>query len=304
MVQYLITGAAGMMGTHLYETLKEKGKDVLATYHQPTIDERDIFMKEIEKQVKLDLLSFSNVLKVIEIYKPKVIFHLAAQSRPDVSFKHVKHTLDTNINGTQNILEACRVLNHKPLIINASSSAVYGDIDWSTAPDENSPTLPISPYGTSKLAQEHIVRNYHQMGVIDYVNVRIFNCTGPRKKNDLISDICMKKVVTDGPIPVGNMESIRSIVDVRDLVEGLILCETLENETINLGSDKAVRVNDIIKIIVGDREIYQDESLFRPTDEAIILGNINKAKKLLNWEPKITLEETINDTINYWRNIK
>ena len=69
MVQYLITGAAGMMGTHLYETLKSRGKDVLATYHQPTIDERDDFMKELERQEKLDLLSFSNVVKVIEIYK-------------------------------------------------------------------------------------------------------------------------------------------------------------------------------------------------------------------------------------------
>ena len=142
------------------------------------------------------------------------------------------------------------------------------------------------------------------MGVVDYVNVRIFNCTGPRKKNDLISDVCMKKVVSEGPIPVGNMEAVRSIVDVRDLVEGLILCEKLENETINLGSDKAVKVKDIIDSIVGDREIYQDESLFRPTDEAIILGNIDKAKKLLNWEQKISLEETISDTINYWRNIK
>lgn len=304
MVQYLITGAAGMMGTHLYESLKQKNCDVLATYHQPTIDERDKYMDKLDDQVQLDLRSFSSTLKSIELFKPKVIFHLAAQSRPDVSFKYVNHTLKTNIIGTQNLLEACRVLKHKPLIINASSSAVYGDIDWSVPPDEDSPTKPMSPYGTSKLAQEHIVRNYHEMGCIDYVNVRIFNCTGPRKTADLISDVCKRVATSEESIPVGNINAIRSIVDVRDLVEGLILCENIKDTTINLGGANTYAVSEIIRKIVGDRDIHQDESLFRPTDEPIIWGNINKAKELLGWEPKISLEETINDTLNYWRNLK
>tara|TARA_R110001606_G_scaffold8553_5_gene37656 strand:- start:3183 stop:4097 length:915 start_codon:yes stop_codon:yes gene_type:complete len=304
MVQYLITGAAGMMGTHLYESLKRKNCDVLATYHQPTIDERDKYMDELDDQVQLDLTSFSSTLRSMELFKPNIIFHLAAQSRPDVSFKFVKHTLNTNIIGTQNLLEACRVLKHRPLIINASSSAVYGDIDWSVPPDEESPTKPMSPYGTSKLAQEHLVRNYHEMGCIDYVNVRIFNCTGPRKTADLISDICKRVVTSEESIPIGNINTIRSIVDVRDLVEGLILCENIKDTTINLGGTNTYAVSEIIRKIVGNRDTHQDESLFRPTDEPIIWGNINKAKELLGWEPKISLEETINDTLDYWRNLQ
>jgi len=116
--------------------------------------------------------------------------------------------------------------------------------------------------------------------------------------------VCKKAVTSEGPIPVGNLNAIRSIVDVRDLVEGLILCEKIKNTTINLGGTETYAVSEIIHKILGDREIYQDESLFRPTDEPIIWGNINKAKELLGWEPKISLEETINDTLDYWRNLK
>lgn len=303
MVDHLITGAAGMMGTHLFEYLRGNQIDVIATYHEPTIDPRDRMMKDLENQIQLDLLSFSGTLKIIELFKPKVIYHLAAQSRPDVSFKYVKHTLNTNIIGTQNLLEACRVLNHKPLIINASSSAVYGDVDWSKPVDENTPTLPLSPYGTSKLAQEHLMRNYHEMGCIDYVNVRIFNCTGPRKKNDLISDLCMRMVTTDGPIPVGNLNATRSIVDVRDLIKGLVECANIKNTTLNLGASETHKVSDIVNKIVGDRETYQDKNLLRPTDETIIWGNINKAQDLLNWKPQISLDQTISDTLDYWRSL-
>ena len=294
----LITGAGGMMGSHLYDALKDQ--DVLPTFYNSTLDKRETITQEMEM---LDVLHYERVKQVLSEVKPSVIYHLAAQSRPDVSFKDPARTVQIKVVGTTNLLHACAELGLKPLFINASSSAVYGDIDWSTPPDENSPCHPLSPYGTSKLAQEHIVKNFNQMHDIPYVNVRIFNCTGPRKINDFVSDVCRRVVNKEFPLKVGNLDGLRSIVDVRDLVRGLVLCENIKNETINLGSDVSHKIGDVLKLIAGDTPYEIDESLLRPTDEPIILGNINKAKDLLGWKQEITLEQTITDTLDYWRTL-
>jgi GDP-4-dehydro-6-deoxy-D-mannose reductase len=294
----LITGAGGMMGSHLYDALRDQ--DVLPTFYKSTLDKRETITQEMEM---LDVLDFERVKMVLAEVRPDVIYHLAAQSRPDVSFYDPALTVETNVIGTTNILQACAVLEMKPLFINASSSAVYGDIDWSTPPDENSPCHPLSPYGTSKLAQEHIVKNFNQMHDIPYVNVRIFNCTGPRKINDFVSDVCRRVVNKEFPLKVGNLDGLRSIVDVRDLVRGLVLCENIKNKTINLGSDVSHKIGDVLKLIAGDTPYEVANYLLRPTDEPIILGNINKAKDLLGWKQEITLEQTITDTLDYWRTL-
>ena len=303
----LITGAGGMMGSHLYEALKET--DVVPTYYKSTLDPRDAITQDMEV---MDVLDKEEVVRTLSFYKPDVIYHLAAQSRPDVSFKDPALTINTNVIGTINLLQACAELALKPLFINASSSAVYGETmdefdrrqdDWMMPPTEADRCLPLSPYGTSKLAQEHIVKNFHEMYTIDYVNVRIFNCTGPRKVNDFVSDVCRRVVNEEFPLRVGNLDTVRSIVDVRDLIRGLIMCEDKKNTTINLGSDKFYRMEEVFKMIAGDNPYEVDSSLFRPTDEPIILGNINKAKRILGWEPKISLEQTISDTLDYWRNL-
>ena len=296
----LITGAGGMMGSHLYDALKDLNCDVLPTFYNSTLDKRETITQEMEM---LDVLHYERVKQVLSEVKPSVIYHLAAQSRPDVSFTDPARTVQINVVGTTNLLQACAELGLKPLFINASSSAVYGDIDWSTPPDENSPCHPLSPYGTSKLAQEHIVKNFNQMHDIPYVNVRIFNCTGPRKINDFVSDVCRRVVNKEFPLKVGNLDGLRSIVDVRDLVRGLVLCENIKNETINLGSDVSHKIGDVLKLIAGDTPYEVANYLLRPTDEPIILGNINKAKDLLGWKQEITLEQTISDTLDYWRNL-
>ena len=299
----LITGTSGMMGSHLYETLISQGKDVVPTFHNSTLpmltNEEKIISEEM---VELDILDYEKVGEVLDEVKPSVIYHLAAQSRPDVSFVNPILTFEINVMGTLHLLKACNELNLKPLFINASSSAVYGDIDWSTPPDEDHVCKPMSPYGSSKLAQENVVYNFYRMHDIPYVNVRIFNCTGPRKISDFISDLSGRYARGDNPLSVGNLNNFRSITDVRDMVRGLILCENIKNETINLGSDVAHNIGDMTKMIAPDVEYKIEDALLRPVDEHIIIGNVSKAKKLLGWKQEITLEQTIADTVDYWRN--
>ena len=300
----LITGAGGMMGSHLYETLISQGKDVFPTFHNSTLpmltrEEQTIS----EEMVELDVLDYKRVVEVLDEIKPSVIYHLAAQSRPDVSFDNPVLTFEINVMGTLHLLQACYELNLKPLFINASSSAVYGDIDWSIPPDENHVCKPMSPYGSSKLAQENVVYNFYRMHDMPYVNVRIFNCTGPRKISDFISDVCERYAKGEVPLRVGNLNNFRSITDVRDMVRGLILCENIKNETINLGSDVVHNIGDMTKMIAPNVEYKVMDELLRPVDEHIILGNINKAKDLLGWKQEITLEQTISDTLDYWRNL-
>lgn len=299
---HLITGSAGMMGSHLYELLLENNTNVIATYFNPTLDPKDKIIDKLN--IEMDITNKTQVKEVLEKYQPSVIYHLAAQSRPEVSFKYPAMTFEINVVGTINLLECCVELGLKPLFINASSSAVYGDIDWVTPPNESVLCRPLSPYGSSKLAQEFIVQNYKQNHDIDYVNVRIFNCTGPRKINDFVSDICRRFVNKEFPIKVGNLDTIRSIVDVRDLIQGLILCENIKNETINLGSNVSHKIEDVLRKIIGEHtDTIVDQRLFRPSDEPLILGDISKAMNLLSWKPEISLDKTIEDTIEYWESL-
>ena len=87
------------------------------------------------------------------------------------------------------------------------------------------------------------------------------------------------------------------------MVRGLVLCENIKNSTINLGSDKFYCMEEVFKMIAGDNPYEVANFLIRPTDESIILGNINKAKRVWGWEPEISLEQTISDTLDYWRNL-
>ena len=319
----LITGTAGMVGSHLleYYSGKVKKEFLVGTYHTPTIRLNDIL--DLCVPVELDVRHAKSVEKVIHEFRPGKIFHLAAQSFPTVSWLKPVETMDINANGTINLFEAIISLrkispDYNPTVIVACSSAEYGA---SLTPEnvpvkEETELLPLHPYGVSKVAQDLLTYQYFKSHGINGIRARIFNTTGARKTNDAVSDFIQRaldivngKNVLKESLPeklrVGNLKTKRAITDVRDLVNALVLLaeKGKPGEAYNISGDKVYEMTEVIEVIekVFGRKFttVTDESLLRPTDEPIIYGDSSKLKSVTGWKQQFTLEQTVNDMVLY-----
>lgn len=316
-MKVLVTGAGGMVGSHMVELLHSQGHDVLGTYYKPTTD-----ITELDSAISMmecDIRYYASVQKIIADFKPDQIFHLAAQSYPTVSWVRPQETMDTNINGTVNIFEAVksvRVLDgrYDPMVVVACSSAEYGQtLNEIEDPYvvETAQLKPLHPYGVSKVGQDLLSFQYFMNDHIRCIRVRIFNSTGTRKVNDVTSDFTKRAVLAERSgvytLRVGNLETKRAIMDQRDLVNGLLLLaeKGIPGEVYNISSEYCYQMKDIVTMIeeqIGHKfTIEVDSKLFRPTDERIIIGNIDKLKRDTGWRQQIPMKQTIADMLDYWR---
>lgn len=316
-MKVLVTGAGGMVGSHMVELLHSQGHDVLGTYYKPTTD-----ITELDSAISMmecDVRYYASVQKIIADFKPDQIFHLAAQSYPTVSWVRPQETMDTNINGTVNIFEAVksvRVLDgsYDPMVVVACSSAEYGQtLNEIEDPYvvETAQLKPLHPYGVSKVGQDLLSFQYFMNDHIRCIRARIFNSTGTRKVNDVTSDFTKRAVLAERfgvyTLRVGNLETKRAIMDQRDLVNGLLLLaeKGIPGEVYNISSEYCYQMKDIVTMIeeqIGHKfELVVDSKLLRPTDERIIIGNIDKLKRDTGWRQQISMKQTIADMLDYWR---
>ena len=310
-MRVLVTGAGGMMGTHLLDFLVNKGHDVLGLDFVPTTDIRELNSKA--EYVECDIRDRNKLTNLMNRFKPEIIFHLAAQSYPTVSWDRPNYTIETNVLGTINLFEAIKELKLDPIVLNACTSGEYGYVEEKDIPIKETQELkPLHPYGVSKVAQEFLAYQYFKNFGIKSVSVRIFNTTGPKKVNDVCSDwtkqiVLMEKGLQDKIMTVGNLETRRAITDVRDLIEAFWLtvdkCD--HGETYNLSGEKVYLMKDILeelKTLTDVKfEVRQDPKLMRPTDEPIIYGDSTKFKDKTDWSQKIELRQTLKDMLDYWR---
>jgi GDP-4-dehydro-6-deoxy-D-mannose reductase len=306
-----ISGCGGMMGSLLSSALIVAGHDVLASYYKPTIDPADLTDIPLEE---VDIRDWCSVYDSLVRFRPDAVFHLAAQSYPAVSWQRPIETLETNVIGTANVLEAVRRLGTNVRVVVAGSSAEYGTIDAERVPiPETAPLLPLHPYGVSKVATDLLAYQYWAGFGLDAVRVRIFNCTGPRKVGDALSDFVRRTVWLERHpqvkvMRVGNLGTQRTIVDVRDLNRGLILLleRGKSGEVYNLGGSTAYSMSAVLSRVLqcatrNDIVPEVDPKLLRPTDEPIIWADCSKLRAMTGWEPQISLDQTIDDMLCYWR---
>lgn len=321
-MKVLVTGAGGMVGSHMVEQLYNAGHDVIGVWHKNKKNVDQITLPV--KFVQCDIRYGYGIEELIMDNLPDQIYHLAAQSYPTVSWVSPAETIDVNVNGTVAIFEAIKRArkyvkeDYDPMVVVACSSAEYGETLNKLEGDEvyvkeSAELLPLHPYGVSKVGQDLLSFQYFMNDHIRCIRARIFNSTGTRKVNDVTSDFTKRAIEAEKTgiweLRVGNLETRRAIMDQRDLVKGLMLLANhgKAGDVYNISSEYIYQMKDIVTMIekqVGKEfKIYIDPVLLRPTDEKIIVGDITKLKRDTGWKQEISMERTIADMLDYWRQI-
>lgn len=321
----MVTGAGGMVGSHLVERLAARGDEVLGTYYKPTVDLGEIHGCGARLE-ECDVRYAQHVERLVRGFKPDVVYHLAAQSYPAVSWSRPQETLDTNAGGTVSVFEAVKAAraddpSYDPAVVVACSSAEYGatlDELRGGLVTENAPLKPLHPYGVSKVAQDLLAFQYSRSDGIRSVRVRIFNTTGPRKVGDAPSDFVRRAVAQERAgaeypvLRVGNLETRRALLDVRDLVSAFVLLadgalsgSVERGDVFNVASENVYAMREVVECIERTMgvsfELRQDSSLLRPTDEKVIAGDTSRLCSATGWRQSIAFEQTIADMVAYWR---
>ncbi|MGL5258293.1 MAG: GDP-mannose 4,6-dehydratase [Proteocatella sp.] len=303
----LITGIDGFVGYHLYKLLISQGIEV----HGTTINKE--YINEDITVHHMNLLNKDEVINVIKKVSPNYVYHLAGQSAVGLSWKEPVLTMNVNVNGTINLLDAIREqkINCRTLIIGSSDQ--YGPVTLDMCPIKETQSLnPVSPYGISKCTQEQIAKLYADAYEMDIVMVRAFNHIGPMQgKNFVVADFASRIVeIERGSEPVlkvGNLDAYRDFTDVRDIVKGyaLLLNKGHSGEIYNIGSGKSIKVKDILNILVEyskvEIKIELDSSKMRPIDVPKVECDNSKIKKHTGWDIENDVHQTLKDTLEYWR---
>jgi len=315
----LITGAGGFVGAHLCAyLLAHTDWELLGTVYP-----RPVEAQRPEPRLRLqyaDLRDPEGVRALVDEAQPDYIFHLAAQSFVPTSFADPWDTLENNIRAQLNLLEAVRRLDREgrgavtvPLLV-IGSNEEYGAPQPEELPHtEESPLRPNNPYAVSKVAQDFLGLQYHLAYGLPVVRVRPFNHTGPGQSPRFVvpafaSQIARIEAGLQEPVMrVGNLDAARDFSDVRDIVRGYHLAVTRgePGEVYNLASGRPQSVRNLLETLLGYSQakirVEIDPERYRPVDVPVAYGSAEKFRQRTGWMPQIPFEQTLRDTLEYWR---
>ncbi|MFX1386344.1 MAG: GDP-mannose 4,6-dehydratase [Promethearchaeota archaeon] len=300
----IITGAAGFIGSHLTEKLLTHNNfliliDNFNDYYLGKEEQLEAVTNNYQSKqdfvlVREDLTNKSFYDKIP--YNIDYIFHLAAQAGVRYSINNASEISQNNILSTVNILEYALKKTNIQRVVYASSSSVYGNPIY-TPCDEDHPKNPISPYSISKLCGEIYTNYYYREYNLPTTSLRFYTVYGPRGRPDMSIRKFFSLILKDKEILVyGNGEQLRDFTYISDIIDGLILaCENdaSNGEVFNLGCSNPISVNNLVKKIYKltnkpEKVIYIDK---QQGDVDVTYSNINKAKNLLNYAPKIDIDK-------------
>ena len=306
----LVVGGGGFVGPYLVRHLKDElGYEVTVTK-----TEKETLAMDGAVVKNLDILDKNQISELLNEEKPDYLFHLAAQSSVAYSWKNPTLTVDVNIKGCVNLLEAVKDADKKPRVLLIGSGEEYGHIKKDECPIiEDNVLRPGNIYAATKSCQNMLGKIYSDAYGLDIMMVREFNHIGANQTPVfVVADFCkqvadIEKGKQEPVIYVGNLSAKRDFTDVRDVVKAyaLLVKGGKRGETYNVGRGHAVAIEDILKEIVSmsdkDIEVKVDEKKLRPVDVPIIEPDIEKIKKEVGWEPVIELRQTLEETLEYWR---
>ena len=301
MKDVLIFGCAGFVGKYLADEFSGNGYNVIGSDIAKTIR---IPEGIISKYFSADLLDHNMVYEIIEKVCPDFIINLAAVSSVGLSWEIPQKTIDVNVNGTLNILEAVRKLKADPKILLIGSSEEYAVSDKPISEDYEINAN--NPYGISKVTQEHFAEIYRNEFGMRIINTRTFNHTGIGQPDKFVIPSFVKQAARihksgkPGIIFVGNLNAHRDLGDVRDMASAyrMILESDTKKNVFNVGSGQCYHLKEILDHIISlsDQkiEIAVDEKKLRPLDNPIIHCNNSLIRHEIGWEPKYTVFDAID----------
>jgi len=309
-LKILVTGGAGFIGKHLVKLLIKKGNEV-TIFDNFSNSSKESILHLIEIGAKCIEGDIRNESEIFDATKNKnIIIHLAAKISVEESFKNPSDTFETNVDGTKNVLIACKKNSIKKMIV-ASSAAIYGESVSQIQLNEEAETNPISPYGKSKLIMEKEINEFTSKYKINCVILRFFNIYGIGQSNEyagVISKFINNLQNNLSLIIYGNGNQTRDFVAIGDIINLIFQICNLKFEktnSYNIGNSKAISIIELAKLMIHiskkDIKIICKEK--KKGDILHSVAKIDKAKEKLNYEPKITLKQGIEEFLFHQNNI-
>lgn len=309
----LVTGAGGFIGSHLVEQLVKIGANVRAFIRYNSKNSWgsiEHLPKDIKSNIEVVLGDLRDPESVRRAVKgTSVIFHLGASIAVQYSFINPRDFIETNVVGTLNVLNAAKEYNIER-IVHTSSSEVYGTAIYVPI-DEKHPLQAQSPYSASKIAADKLAESFYLSYGLPVATLRPFNTFGPRQSARAVISTIILQLLNSEKVRIGSTTPVRDFTFVEDTVNGFIKIGEKEDavgQVINIGTGYGVSVGELINkiasIIGKEPELEVEPERVRPnkSEVEVLIADYSKAKQVLDWEPKVTFDDGLNRTIDWFRN--